>query len=105
MQNNERLLTADIDTKLPPAATVEALRRAIAGPLQTEISNIATNHVVEVFFPNPQMVWVIPHTLGHRPTASIFAESGERVEAPYVSTANLVTISFAFPFSGSAEIR
>lgn len=105
MENNERLLTADIVTKLPPAATVEALRRAIADPLSAAFAQASSNLALEVFFPVAMTEWVIGHTLGHRPSVTVFLPTGEEVEAPYVSTANLVTISFAFPVSGSAVLR
>ena len=89
------------------AAEMEEALEDIDVLIEQEVQEYLTEHPVsagaEYAFNSPLATWTIPHTLGRKPSVSVFV-GGEEVLADVTASNTQVTITFATPQVGTATL-
>lgn len=83
-----------------PGASPEDIEEAVDAYL--EANPVSTGE--ELVQIAPQGSWVFTHSLGRKPSVTVYLASGEQILAPVIATDTQVSISFANPTSGSAVL-
>lgn len=108
----ELIPLVDSATKLFPQPTMDALAAALPGATPDEIATAVDAYLTEnpvsvgeeLVQSSPQGSWVFTHSLGRKPSVTVYLDTGEQILAPVVADDTRVTISFANPTSGSAVL-